>query len=259
MAVPTLSRLTIIGAGRVGGALAQRSPIPVTLVTREAGWEALEGPPGEPIVVAVDNAGLDSVIARVPARRRADLVFVQNGVIELWLSEHGLQDCTRALLYFAVPRRGAPIEPGGTSVLTGPHAEELATWLRAMDLPCEVVTREAFTAAMLEKLMWNCAFGLLCQRFGCSVGEVLEHHDELLAALVYEFVAVGRAALGVDLDPGPALQRLRAYSRAIPSYRGAVKDWPWRNGWFVAAAARHQIPTPTHLRLLEEAGVPELR
>lgn len=257
--MPTLPRLTIIGAGRVGGALARRSPIPVDLVTRDAGWEALDAPPGEPIVVAVDNAGLDDVFARVPAHRRADLVFVQNGVLEPWLFEHGLQGSTRALLYFAVPRRGAPIEPGGTSVLTGPHAEGLATWLRAMDLPCEVVTREAFAAAMLEKLMWNCAFGLLCQRFDCSVGDVLEHHDELLTALVYEFAAVGRAGLGVDLDPAAALQRLRAYSRAIPSYRGAVKDLPWRNGWFLSAAANHQVPTPTHALLLAEAGIPEPR
>lgn len=251
--MPVLPRVTILGAGRVGGALAARSPNPVALVTRDAGWDALDGPVGEPIVVAVDNAGLDDVFARVPARRRPDLAFVQNGVLEPWLFEHGLQDSTRALLYFAVPRRGAAIDPGGTSVLTGPHAEALANWLRAMDLPVEVVGREAFAAAMLEKLIWNCAFGLLCQRFACDVGEVLARHDEVLTALVHEFVAVGRAALGVDLDPVPLLQRLRAYSRAIASYRGAVKDWPWRNGWFVAAAAAHAVATPTHLRLLAEA------
>ncbi|MFY0541166.1 ketopantoate reductase family protein [Nannocystis pusilla] len=251
--MPVLSRVTILGAGRVGGALAARSPIPVALVTREAGWEALDGPVGEPVVVAVDNAGLDAALARVPAARRPDLVFVQNGVLEPWLFRHGLQDSTRALLYFAVPRRGAAIEPGGTSVLTGPHAESLATWLRAMDLPVEVVARDAFAAAMLEKLIWNCAFGLLCQRFECSVGEVLDRHGELMGALVHEFLAVGRAALGVDVDAAPLLQRLRAYSRAIASYRGAVKEWPWRNGWFVTAAAAHQVPTPTHITLLREA------
>ncbi|MDC0715956.1 ketopantoate reductase family protein [Nannocystis bainbridge] len=253
--MPDLPRITILGAGRVGGALAAQSPIPADLVTREAGWEALDGPAGAPVVVAVDNAGLDAALARVPAARRPDLVFVQNGVLEPWLFEHGLQDSTRALLYFAVPRRGAAIEPGGTSVLTGPHAEALATWMRAMDLPVEVVAREAFTAAMLEKLIWNSAFGLLCQRFDCSVGEVLERHDETLAALVHELLAVGRAALGVELAAAPLLQRLRAYSRAIPTYRGAVKDWRWRNGWFVAAAAEHAIATPTHLALLREAGV----
>lgn len=252
MALPP--RLTILGAGRVGGALAAGSPVPVALVTRDAGDDALAGPSGTPIVVAVDNDSLDAALARVPARRRPDLAFVQNGVLEPWLERHGLQDSTRALLYFAVPRRGAPIEPGGTSVLTGPHADSLAAWLRAMDLPAAVVPRAAFTAAMLEKLIWNCAFGLLCERFACTVGEVLERHDDTLVALVREFAAVGRAALGVDLEPGPLLERLRAYSRAIASYRGAVKDWSWRNGWFVAAAAAHGMATPVHAGLLQALG-----
>jgi ketopantoate reductase len=252
--VPAPAHLTIIGAGRVGGALAARSPVPVALVTREAGWHLLDQPPGAPIVVAVDNAGLDDVFAQVPAHRRPDLAFVQNGVLEPWLKEHGLEDSTRALLYFAVPRRGAAIEPGGTSVLCGPHADALAAWLRAMELPAEVVARDAFTAAMLEKLIWNCAFGLLCQRFDCTVGEVLQRHDATLAALVPELVAVGARALGVALEPEALLTRLRAYTRAIASYRGAVKDWPWRNGWFVAAAAEHGVDTPTHTSLLRAIG-----
>lgn len=252
MALP--SHVTILGAGRVGGALAARSPVPVTLVTRGSSDDLLAGPVGTPLVVAVDNDSLDAALARVPPARRPDLAFVQNGVLEPWLERHGLTDSTRALLYFAVPRRGAAIEPGGTSVLTGPHADVLAAWLQAMDLPATVVPRAAFTAAMLEKLIWNCAFGLLCQRHGCTVGEVLERHDDDLVALVHEFLAVGRAALGVDLDPAPLLARLRAYTRAIPTYRGAVKDWSWRNGWFVAAARRHGIPTPVHDRLLREIG-----
>lgn len=252
--MPAPSHVTIIGAGRVGGALAARSPVPVSLITREAGWDALDRPAGEPVVVAVDNSGLDAALARVPAHRRPDLAFIQNGVLEPWLLDHGLEDSTRGLLYFAVPRRGAAIEPGGTSVLSGPHAEALADWLRSMGLAAEVVPPAAFTAAMLEKLIWNCAFGLLCERFACTVGEVLDHHDAPLSALVHELASVGNAALGVDLEPEPLLARLRDYSRAIASYRGAVKDWPWRNGWFVVAAADHGIATPTHTSLLRAIG-----
>ena len=44
MSVP--SHVTIIGAGRVGGALAARSPVPVSLITRESGWDALDRPAG---------------------------------------------------------------------------------------------------------------------------------------------------------------------------------------------------------------------
>lgn len=251
--VHPLAPVTIVGAGRIGGALAARSPVPCPLVTRAAGWDALGGPAGAPIVVATGADDLGDVLASTPAHRRPDLVFVQNGMLDPWLAERGLQDNGRALIYFAVPRRGAAIEPGGTTVLTGRHADALAAWFAAMALPAAVVPRAEFTAAALEKLIWNAAFGLLCERFACPVGQVVEAHGDVLAALVAELAAVGRAALGADLGPG-LLDRLCHYSRAIPTYRGAVKDWPWRNGWFVAAAAAHHVPTPVHDAALRAVG-----
>lgn len=255
----TLARVTapdlvLVGGGRVGGALAARSPTPCALVTRHAGDDALGGPVGRPIVVATAADDLEAVVARTPAHRRPDLVFLQNGMLDPWLAARGLAGNGRALIYFAVPRRGAAIEPGAASVFTGPHADALAAWFAAMSLPAVVVPRAAFTAAMLEKLIWNAAFGLLCERFACPVGQVLDDHGDVLAALVAELAAVGRAALATDLDPAPLLARLAAYSRAIPAYRGAVKDWPWRNGWFVAAAAERGVPTPTHDALLRAVG-----
>ena len=66
--------------------------------------------------------------------------------------------------------------------------------------------------------------------------------------------SVGAAALAVDLARGPLLERLSAYSRSIADYRGAVKEWPWRNGWFVVEARARGIATPTHDRLLAAIG-----
>lgn len=252
MTLPT--RISVIGAGRVGGALAARSPIDCDLVTRDAGWEALDAAAGAPVVVAARNDDLDDVLARVPAHRRPDLVFVQNGILEPWLKRHGLEDSTRGLLYFAVARRGAPIEPGGTSLFTGPHAAALVDWLRAMRLPASEAAPDEFRAEMLEKLLWNTSFGLLCEVHDCSVGEVLELHIDPLAALVRELAEVGRAGVGVALETESLLDRLCAYARAIPTYRGAVKDWPWRNGWFVETARAHGLATPVHDGLLRSIG-----
>lgn len=252
--MPEPTPVTIIGAGRVGLALAERSPVPCALLRRGDDWSPLERPPGEPVLVATGNDALGDVVARVPAPRRPDLVFIQNGMIDPWLAERGLHGCTRGLLYFAVPTRGAPIEPGGTSVFTGPHAGRMVAWFAAMALPALVARRDEFTAAMLEKLIWNSAFGLLCERFACPVGQVVERHADTLAALVRELAEVCRVAADVDLDPAALQQRLSAYSLAIPGYRGAVKDWPWRNGWFVAAAAAHHVATPVHADLLRAVG-----
>ena len=273
-----LKEIVIIGAGRIGGALAAASPLPCTLVTRDsfyhvdgAGhvdgtahvdhvdhvdhvWERLRGPPGDPLLVCVRNDDLAAVVERVPVMRHSDLVFVQNGMIDGWLAAHGLADSTRGVLFFAVAKRGGPIEPGGVSPFTGQHAPALADWLLSLGVPAEAVDRRQFAAVMLEKLIWNAAFGLLCERYSVTVGEVLERHAQELTRVTAELNAVGRAALGVTLEDPPLLARLRDFAARIPDNRAGVKEWAWRGGWFVAAAHEHGLTLSTHNRLL--AGLP---
>nr|WP_255216535.1 ketopantoate reductase C-terminal domain-containing protein [Pseudenhygromyxa sp. WMMC2535] len=244
----------VIGAGRIGTALAKRDPSRFSLIDRSSGWEQLAGEAGDPVLLAVRNDDLPAVLERVPAARREDLVFVQNGMLRPWLAEQGLSGCTRGLLFMAVPSRGAAIEPGGESPFCGPRAQAVVEAFTACGLPAEVVDEEVFAGVELEKLLWNCVFGLCCEAFACDVGRVVREHADVLAAVVAELQAVGEAELGVELEPGPLLQRLRDYSLSISSYRGAVKEWAWRNGWFVDVAARRGLATPVHDRLLARVG-----
>lgn len=259
--------IVIIGDGRVGGALAELharvlAPAhgPVTLLGRhDRQHEALARGGAAPILVAVRNDDLDGVLTSVPASRRADLVLVQNGMLRPWLASRELE-VTRGLLFFAVPRKGARPEPGGRSPLHGRHAGLVAGWLSALGLPAEEVPRRAFAELELEKLIWNSAFGLLCERFEAAVGAIVERERETLAALARELMIVGR--LGLSLPPAGERERaalvesLCSYSRSIPDYRGAVKEWRWRNGWFVDEARQRSIATPVHARLLAETGHP---
>jgi ketopantoate reductase len=248
----------VIGAGRIGTALAARSrqtnSEPFVLVDRERGWDQIDPEGGGPILLAVRNDDLAAVVARVPERRRGDLVFVQNGMLRPWLEERRLAMTTRGLLFMAVPSVGAEIEPGGESPFWGPHAPAMVEAFTALGLPAKVVDAQTFTAIELEKLIWNCAFGLFCQALDCDVGTVVEQHKPRLKLLVTELLAVGGPALGVKLELDPLVERLCEYSRSIPSYRGAVKEWPWRNGWFVSTARARKQKTPTHDMLLLAIG-----
>jgi ketopantoate reductase len=246
--------VVVIGAGRVGTALAARCPERFALVDRERGWEQLEGEAGAPILLAVRNDDLPAVLERVPARRREDLVFVQNGMLRPWLREQGLAGATRGLLFFAVPSRGAAIEPGGESPFWGPRAGAVVEALAAAKLPAREVEASRFAEIELEKLIWNCAFGLCCEVFECDVGTVVEDHADTLRELVAELLAVGAPALGVELELDALLGRLCSYSCSISSYRGAVKEWRWRNGWFVETARERGVVTPVHDRLLAAVG-----
>jgi ketopantoate reductase len=235
--------VVVVGAGRIGTSLAAMGP--VTLVRRGEPIPALAGP----VVVCTRNDDLRGVIDATPADKRADLVFVQNGLIEDLLRDQGLQDCTLGLLYFAVQSVGADPVDGGGTVLTGPWAEHLAAHLRAGGVSVTVVDRTAFRQQMLEKLLWNVVFGLLSQTHAASVGQVCADHDDQVRALTAELVGVGERALGLTLEPGVA-DRLIAYSREIADYRGAVKEWPWRNGWFLS-----QERSPIHAALCGALGL----
>ncbi|MBI5609948.1 MAG: hypothetical protein HY902_13830 [Deltaproteobacteria bacterium] len=247
-----------IGAGRIGRALARRAAqrgLEAPLLGRHDAWDVLEAPQGQPIALCVRNDDLGAVLARVPAHRHTDLVFLQNGMLRDWLREHDLELATRGLLFFAVPDRNAEPQPGGVTPLWGPHAQALAGWLRSLDLPAEAVHAAAFANVELEKLLWNTCLGVVCQARHCSVAQAATAHAGLLAELAIELARLGRPALGADVDDAALVERMVAYSVQLGDYRAAVKEWPWRNGWFVAEAARLGRTCPVHGALLAQAGI----
>ena len=249
--------MKIIGAGRVGGALAAAAAdrgVAVDAIDRATGWEHLASPTSDPILVCTNPDDLLGVIERVPSARKPDLAFVQNGMIDSFLIDHRLDDCTRGLLYFAVPSRGMPVQPGGASIFTGPHAPSIVNWFHAIGLEARCVDRQSFTAEMVEKLIWNCIFGLLGTVKGAPVGSLVSRERDAIDALVNELVAVSDCVLGTRLDAGPLGNRLCAYSMTIPDYTGSLKQLRWRNGWFAAAAEQHGVATPVHDAFLRDAG-----
>ena len=55
-------------------------------------------------------------------------------------------------------------------------------------------------------------------------------HEKETLELISELQQITARGLGVSLDDS-LCQRLLDYSLSIPEYKGAVKEWRWRNGW----------------------------
>jgi len=242
--------MEIVGAGRIGSALALLWP-GSNVVRRNEG--TLVSAPSGPILVTVRNDDLDAVLETVPASRRSDLVFVQNGMIRPWLQQRGLEQNTRGLLYFAVAKKGDLPTPGAPSPFCGPHAVAVVHALNLVGLPAQAVGPGEFLQAEMEKLIWNCAFGLLCEATHLTVGELVGQRREEVSSLIEEFGRTAEAVLGVRLEAG-LVDRCCAYSLEIASYRGAIKEWPWRNGWFVEQSRARGLGEPEHRRWLKAVG-----
>lgn len=248
----------ILGAGRVGTALAARSEAAgyaCTLVGRGDVATTLETAiPGDPILVTVRAENLASLLDTIPARCRDDLVFLQNGAIRDLLRARWVSLSTRGILYFAVPTLGAPIEPGLDTPFCGPHAALMTRWFGVMGLPAAAVDWGRFSVYEFEKLLWLAIFGVLCEAYNTTVGDIATNHMSDVTALEADLHPIGRATQGVDTDPEWTLERMRRYALMIPNYRASVREWAWRNGWLYARSQELGIATPVHDHWLAKTG-----
>eukprot|EP00798_Chlamydomonas_sp_ICE-L_P013686 gene13686-19575_t len=149
---------TIVGGGRVGSAFIEMGSGNDVVVRR---GEAIPADAPAPIVVCTRNDVLQSVVDATPKEKQSDLVFIQNGMLQPWLDSIGLGENTQVLVYFAVAKLGekpidgkTDVNPEGLSAAYGKHAAAVAERLTSGGLSCKVLEKEAFTKAMLEKLIW---------------------------------------------------------------------------------------------------------
>jgi len=236
---------TIIGAsGRIGNLLASVGPNDVLL---NRGDSIPAGGTG-PIYVCTRNDDLDDIITNCPPERKEDLVFMQNGYIEVYLKDRGCADNTQALLYFAVAKKGdkpidgvIPSVPEGLTCATGKWANAFKERLDKVNLKCEVMAYKEYRKAMFEKLIWISAFMLVGTAEGCkNIQETLGKAD-----LVEEVVEEMRGAIcsrTAILFSNGLFTRLAEYSLAVKHFPVAVKEWEWRNGYFWAIS-RNQVRT----------------
>jgi len=250
----------IIGGGRVGQALVEMGTGTDLLLKRGDKFPAdLKGE--MPIIVCTRNDVLDDVVFSIPPGRWADLVFLQNGVLEPWLVKQGLQKSTQMLAYFAVAKLGDPVtdgktelNPEGLTSITGKWAAEVAERLHASNLSCHVLNKADYDVKMYEKLIWISSFMVVGATHGCTVGEVCDKHKSELSEIIGELAGIVTAFDGTESPPG-LVERLVAYGRSVAHFPTAVKEFEWRNGFFYniskkATDSGAEDPAPLHTKML---------
>lgn len=258
----TRRSVAVIGAeGRIGGLVMGMAdtrwrPLGVTRVLDPVGLDRPVDGDRLPILVCTRNDHLPAVLSGVHPTRHADLVFVQNGMVQPFLAEHGLAGCTQGVLWVAVPRRGDPPVPGGTSVFHGPWAKPIAALLDEHGVDAAAVDRTAYQREVAVKLAWICVFGVLGSALGGQVGDIAADHADAVAALSDELHPLLVQEPGLDLDAAALRQRLFDYTARIPHFPSSIKEWRWRNGWQREAGARLGVAQPVFEQWLERAGGP---
>eukprot|EP00899_Mesostigma_viride_P011724 jgi/Mesvir1/20552/Mv21741-RA.1 len=201
-------------------------------------------------------------IAPHPPRGRPDLVFVQNGMLEPWLKEKGLTSATQVLIYFGVAKLGekptdgkTDVNPEGLTAAYGKWAKDIAARLHSGGLSCHLPNETAFRASMFEKLIWICAFNLVGAKHGANAGQVESKHKEEVVGLIREMVDASKTYAGAQFSSGVE-ERMLAYARSVAHFPMAVKEFPWRNGYYYgitqkALEQKKADPLPLHTAALK--------
>jgi hypothetical protein len=252
-------------------------------------------PPNTPVWLCTTTDALGDALEDVPTDRLDDCIILQNGVVDDELrraaerhrrrsssSSSSPLELTRLMLYLraADPKKDQPWEDGGGRTLVRPggrHSEHAAAVL-----PGAAVARDRaeFLRAARDKLAWCCAAWLVSQGSGgLSLGEVVAKGElkEALRALAAEAApAAMSAAAGEEEDDGgedcggvdeeqqerlacadAVLAYCASIPGAVPSRDLALREWRWRNGAVLRAAAaeRRLGALPLHAVWCGRAGV----
>ena len=109
-----------------------------------------------PIYLCTRNDDLEAIIMKTPNNRRADLVFLQNGMLGPYLNSKGLPENTQGLIYFAVSKTGekpidgiTDVNPEGLTCVTEKWANDFTERMKAAGLTCHALEKDPLKVKMV--------------------------------------------------------------------------------------------------------------
>lgn len=269
----------IVGGGRMGNCLKDMGKGEDVIITRGGQIPLVLPEVGAefPVYVCVREDDVEEVIRSCPKEKVDDLVFVQEGNMELLLKKYGLcgNDNTQAILNFNVVQKGSrpqncrvEMEPdsfgqpkyAGETVVCGKWGDALKARLERSSIPCEKLYYRDWRRHMFEKVIFDSVFnlvGLLHQEQ--TIGEVGKYYFGEVEDMIYEINGALRGAFALTLLYGVE-ERLLAYSQGMNMEykKSEVSNFKWRNGFIYSMAEMARKvgfddPTPMHTEYLEYA------
>ena len=232
-----LNLIYVIGKGRIGTALSLAEPS-LKLIGRDYDLGDLRELASEDLIfVCTRNDSLQSILDAIPSFSHKNVVLVQNGMLSPFID--GLENpiAGRAILYFAVSKKGEMPKPGGNTLVCGTKAEAIAEFFKSVNIPVEIVSKEELAKVEMEKLLWNSVMGLMGEVYSEKVDQSLERWGEV-EEVISELLPVIKEDAGIAFDQERLLNSLKNYSKEVSHFEARIKEWEWRNQWFFDAIKR---------------------
>lgn len=234
----------IIGNGRVGEGLHLLDSSSKVFGRNDCISELKDIQEDDLVFICTRNDDLQSVIDILPTQALGNLVFVQNGMLSPFLKTLKPSPAARAILYFAVPKKGDKPAPGGDTIVCGEKASQVVNYFKTINIPAKAISNEEMAKVEMEKLLWNSVMGLLGQAYEETVEETLNKHWEEVEIIIDELLPAIQQDTGLVFRKNELLDSLKEYSKEVSYYSARVKEFKWRNQWFFDALKRQKIEAP---------------
>ena len=241
--------IVLVGIGEIASVLARaflRNGHPVIPVTRnmDIAEAACETPDPLMTVVAVAEKDYPAVMETIPDAWSDRLVLIQNELLPEKWEVFDIENPTVLSVWFE-KKKGMDINPILPTPMFGPHADVIASSLKGIDVPCEVM---ASKEDMLRQLVQKNVFVFTINIAGLfledctTTSQLWEDHQELALNVANDVIDLQESLTGLSLSREKLLDGLVEGFKGDPHHICKGRSAPGRLSRIVDLADEKGLP-----------------
>ena len=225
--------IVIIGIGEIGSVFARgflRSGHPVYPITRDMDLdvEANNIPDPEVVMIAVGEAALPDMLARIPEQWRSRIALIQNELLPTDWEQQGYSNPTIISVWFE-KKKGQDVKVVVPSPIYGPHAQLLADALQALDIPNTTLDDESqLLFELVRKNYYILTTNIAGLKTGGSVSELWGNHEIFARYVASDIYKLQSHLAGATLDHDKLIDAMVVAFEGDPDHQCMGRSAPAR-------------------------------
>ncbi|MEE9352173.1 MAG: hypothetical protein V3U78_07930 [Thiotrichaceae bacterium] len=238
--------VVIIGIGEIGSVFARgflRCGHPVYPITRDMDLEteANNIPNPELVLIAVGETALQDILTRIPQQWRSKIALIQNELLPTDWQQQDYSDPTVISVWFE-KKKGQDVKVVVPSPTYGPHAQQLANALDALDIPNEVLQDEAqLLQELVRKNYYILTTNIAGLKTGGSVSELWEKHEDFARTVLSDIYKLQAHLTDQPLDHEALIDAMVVAFKGDPDHQCMGRSAPARLARALQIAEQEKI------------------
>lgn len=225
--------IVIIGIGEIGSVFARgflRTGHPVYPITRDMDIdvEANNIPDPEVVMIAVGEAALPDMLARIPEQWRSRIALIQNELLPTDWEQQGYSNPTVISVWYE-KKKGQDVKVVVPSPVYGPHAQLLADALQALDIPNATLDDESqLLFELVRKNYYILTTNIAGLKTGGSVSELWGDHEAFARSVTSDIYKLQSYLTGKTLDHDKLIDAMVVAFEGDPDHQCMGRSAPAR-------------------------------